>query len=214
MVSSRRIAATAPNLAQFVEVSGGHCAILERPAEVNEHLRWLIESACSRGATRREEIIGLSEGNQWLRSAPDALRWPRASGAHRAVEEARPLVGGFRARPEDAVDRLAQPPSVRRPGPGRHRRGRATRRELLCAPAMVEVVDRLRGGLAEQRGEPGQRELAPLWRGSGSNMRASVNPSRIPGPLSLGLTSKVMNTGPSSDSASPESRSSRQNGLS
>ena len=44
MVSSRRIAKMAPNLAQFVELSGGHCAILERPDEVNEQLRWLIES--------------------------------------------------------------------------------------------------------------------------------------------------------------------------
>ena len=44
MVSSRRIAATAPNLARFVEVPGGHCAILERPADVNEHLRWLIDN--------------------------------------------------------------------------------------------------------------------------------------------------------------------------
>lgn len=42
MVSSRRIAATAPNLARFVELPGGHCAILERPADVNAHLRWLI----------------------------------------------------------------------------------------------------------------------------------------------------------------------------
>jgi pimeloyl-ACP methyl ester carboxylesterase len=45
MVSSRRIAKEVPNLAQFVELSGGHCAILERPDEVNKHLRWLIESA-------------------------------------------------------------------------------------------------------------------------------------------------------------------------
>ena len=44
MVSSRRIAAEAPNLAAFVELSGGHCAILERPDEVNKQLRWLIES--------------------------------------------------------------------------------------------------------------------------------------------------------------------------
>ena len=34
----------APNLAQFVELSGGHCAIVERPDEVNKHLRLLIES--------------------------------------------------------------------------------------------------------------------------------------------------------------------------
>jgi pimeloyl-ACP methyl ester carboxylesterase len=45
MVSSRRIAREVPNLAQFVELSGGHCAILERPHEVNEQLRLLIESA-------------------------------------------------------------------------------------------------------------------------------------------------------------------------
>jgi pimeloyl-ACP methyl ester carboxylesterase len=44
MVSSRRIAKMAPNLAQFVELSGGHCAILERPNEVNKQLRLLIES--------------------------------------------------------------------------------------------------------------------------------------------------------------------------
>ena len=44
MVSSRHIARMAPNLAQFVELSGGHCAILEQPGEVNRQLRWLIES--------------------------------------------------------------------------------------------------------------------------------------------------------------------------
>ena len=44
IASARRIAATAPNLARFVELPGGHCAILERPDEVNRELRWLIES--------------------------------------------------------------------------------------------------------------------------------------------------------------------------
>jgi pimeloyl-ACP methyl ester carboxylesterase len=44
MVSSRRIAREVPNLASFVELSGGHCAILERPDDVNKHLRLLIES--------------------------------------------------------------------------------------------------------------------------------------------------------------------------
>jgi pimeloyl-ACP methyl ester carboxylesterase len=44
MVSSRRIAKMAPNLASFVELSGGHCAIVERPDEVTKHLRRLIES--------------------------------------------------------------------------------------------------------------------------------------------------------------------------
>jgi pimeloyl-ACP methyl ester carboxylesterase len=42
--ASRRIAADAPNLAEFVELSGGHCAILERPDEVNHLLRELAAS--------------------------------------------------------------------------------------------------------------------------------------------------------------------------
>ena len=45
MVSSRRIAKLAPNLAQFVELPGGHCAIVEHPDEVNKQLRLLVESA-------------------------------------------------------------------------------------------------------------------------------------------------------------------------
>ncbi|MGE2834758.1 alpha/beta fold hydrolase [Mycobacterium sp. SMC-4] len=44
MVSARRIARSAPNLTRFVELPGGHCAILERPTEVNTELRWLLES--------------------------------------------------------------------------------------------------------------------------------------------------------------------------
>jgi pimeloyl-ACP methyl ester carboxylesterase len=42
--SSRRIARDAPNLAELVELAGGHCAILERPVEVNHHLRKLVAS--------------------------------------------------------------------------------------------------------------------------------------------------------------------------
>ena len=45
--ASRRIAADVPNLAAFVELSGGHCANLERPAEVNAQLRALAESVRS-----------------------------------------------------------------------------------------------------------------------------------------------------------------------
>jgi pimeloyl-ACP methyl ester carboxylesterase len=48
--SSRRIAERAPNLVELLELSGGHCSILERPAEVNRALRSLAESAS--GATR------------------------------------------------------------------------------------------------------------------------------------------------------------------
>ena len=44
MVSTRHIAKIAPNLASFVELPGGHCAIVEHPDEVNKHLRMLIES--------------------------------------------------------------------------------------------------------------------------------------------------------------------------
>ncbi|MDV3126722.1 alpha/beta hydrolase [Mycobacterium sp. 21AC1] len=42
--ASRRIATAVPNLAALVELPGGHCAILERPAEVNAQLRTLAES--------------------------------------------------------------------------------------------------------------------------------------------------------------------------
>lgn len=44
IVSSRRIAADAPNLTSFVEMAGGHCAILECPDDVNQQLRALAES--------------------------------------------------------------------------------------------------------------------------------------------------------------------------
>jgi pimeloyl-ACP methyl ester carboxylesterase len=44
IAASRRIAEHAPNLASFVELSGGHCSNLERPDEVNKHLRALVES--------------------------------------------------------------------------------------------------------------------------------------------------------------------------
>jgi pimeloyl-ACP methyl ester carboxylesterase len=42
--ASRRIAADAPNLTSFVEMPGGHCAILECPDAVNAHLRDLVDS--------------------------------------------------------------------------------------------------------------------------------------------------------------------------
>jgi pimeloyl-ACP methyl ester carboxylesterase len=42
---SRRIAAAAPNLVELVVLPGGHCAMLERPVEVNRELRALAESA-------------------------------------------------------------------------------------------------------------------------------------------------------------------------
>ena len=41
---ARKIADAVPNLAGFVELPGGHCAILERPHEVNKHLRDLVVS--------------------------------------------------------------------------------------------------------------------------------------------------------------------------
>jgi pimeloyl-ACP methyl ester carboxylesterase len=51
--SSRRIARDAPNLVELVELPGGHCAILECPAEVNRHLRSLAETA-----TRQTSLSG------------------------------------------------------------------------------------------------------------------------------------------------------------
>jgi pimeloyl-ACP methyl ester carboxylesterase len=52
ITQSRRIAAAAPNLVELVELPGGHCAILERPHDVNRHLRALAESVtASRAAS-------------------------------------------------------------------------------------------------------------------------------------------------------------------
>ncbi|MBS4729114.1 alpha/beta hydrolase [Mycobacterium sp. SM1] len=42
---SRRIAAAVPNLAGLVELPGGHCAMLEHPADVNHEIRALTEWA-------------------------------------------------------------------------------------------------------------------------------------------------------------------------
>ena len=44
LIQSRRIAAVAPNLVDLVVLPGGHCSMLERPAEVNRELRALAES--------------------------------------------------------------------------------------------------------------------------------------------------------------------------
>ena len=41
---SRKIAKAVPNLTELVELPGGHCAILERPHEVNRLLRGLVPS--------------------------------------------------------------------------------------------------------------------------------------------------------------------------
>lgn len=46
--ASRRIATDAPNLSAFVELEGGHCSIVERPAEVNHQLRVLVASVADR----------------------------------------------------------------------------------------------------------------------------------------------------------------------
>lgn len=44
LVQSQRIAEAAPNLVDLVVLPGGHCSMLERPAEVNRELRGLAES--------------------------------------------------------------------------------------------------------------------------------------------------------------------------
>ncbi len=43
LIQSRRIAEAAPNLVDLVVLPGGHCSMLERPAEVNRELRALAE---------------------------------------------------------------------------------------------------------------------------------------------------------------------------
>jgi pimeloyl-ACP methyl ester carboxylesterase len=44
LVQSQRIAAAVPNLLGLVVLPGGHCSMLERPAEVNQELRGLADS--------------------------------------------------------------------------------------------------------------------------------------------------------------------------
>lgn len=44
LIQSQRIAAAVPNLVELVVLPGGHCAMLEHPAEVNRQLRALAES--------------------------------------------------------------------------------------------------------------------------------------------------------------------------
>jgi pimeloyl-ACP methyl ester carboxylesterase len=58
---ARRIAGAAPNLAGLIELSGGHCSMLERPAEVNRALRELAESVSgSAGADRSADSQRMS----------------------------------------------------------------------------------------------------------------------------------------------------------
>ena len=47
MCQARKIAETAPNLVELVEMPGGHCAILEHAADVNGHLRDLVTMAAA-----------------------------------------------------------------------------------------------------------------------------------------------------------------------
>jgi len=48
---SAKIAKAVPNLVELVELPGGHCAILERPHEVNRFLRELVASVTPAHAT-------------------------------------------------------------------------------------------------------------------------------------------------------------------
>ena len=50
---SRKIARTAPNVVDLVELPGGHCSILEQHQEVNRQLRGLAESVTRHAGIRR-----------------------------------------------------------------------------------------------------------------------------------------------------------------
>ncbi len=45
---ARKIASTAPNVFDLVELPGGHCSMLEQHHEVNRHLRALVDSVGGR----------------------------------------------------------------------------------------------------------------------------------------------------------------------
>ncbi|MDC8981861.1 alpha/beta hydrolase [Mycobacterium marinum] len=49
---TRKIARTAPNVFDLVELPGGHCSMLEQHHEVNRHLRTLVESVSGRSRAR------------------------------------------------------------------------------------------------------------------------------------------------------------------
>lgn len=50
---SRKIAAALPNLVGLVELPGGHCAMLEHPADINRQLRALADSITRASVARR-----------------------------------------------------------------------------------------------------------------------------------------------------------------
>ena len=52
MCQARKIAESAPNLVELVEMPGGHCAILEHAADVNGHLRDLVSMAAPKQRIR------------------------------------------------------------------------------------------------------------------------------------------------------------------
>ena len=52
MCQARKIAESAPNLVELVEMPGGHCAILEHAADVNSHLRDLVSMAAPKQRIR------------------------------------------------------------------------------------------------------------------------------------------------------------------
>ena len=72
----------------FVELSGGHCAILEQPDEVNHSCAGSPSRCAGSDGSARSRMRGDLGGRTLPR--PD-----------RTVEEARPFVGGLGARPED-----------------------------------------------------------------------------------------------------------------
>ena len=47
MCRARKIADNVPNLIELVEIPGGHCAMLEHPGMVNQHLRGLVNAVTS-----------------------------------------------------------------------------------------------------------------------------------------------------------------------
>ena len=82
---------------------------------------------------------------------------------------------------------------------------------------MINVFEGLECVVTEERREAAQRVAATLVGGQRVERARIDEAHQDAGPstsgLASGLTSKVMNTGPSSDSAWPEKPSARQNGV-
>ena len=205
MVSSRRIAKEAPNLASVRRT-------VRRP---------LRDPGAPRRGQQAPALADRVGAPRTAAPAPSAARLPGPPRRPHAAPTgprrrgSRSTCRRFRFRPRrcrrPVCATTARTSSTSPAAP--RRSGRRARIPLRPSNGRRSRSDSVRRRRTASRSPSSARSRRSAG-GSGSNVRASVKPSRMPGPSSPGLTSNVMNTGPSSDSASPEQPLARQNGVS